>query len=123
MVERPTRKPSSSAGKIAALTAPKTIGPNDATILTHEVFYRGYRTRNSQSWVGVANPLGDGDVMAPGMRDGPAMDRPLIQMAALLRYRACRKWFNCAGSRGRSWRSLATTPGGETSREDWRHAV
>ena len=45
MVDAPEGSQARAAAKIAALTRLKAIGPNDATILTHEVFYRGFRNR------------------------------------------------------------------------------
>ena len=54
MVDAPEGSETRAAAKIAALTRLKAIGPNDATILTHEVFYRGFRNRRElASWVGV----------------------------------------------------------------------
>ncbi len=36
------------------LTRPKGIGANDATLLTHEIFYRGFRNRREiANWVGM----------------------------------------------------------------------
>ena len=100
------------AAKIAALTRLKAIGPNDATILTHEVFYRGFPNRRElASWVGMTpTPWASGDTQRDqGIgRDGPAWIRAqLIRMAwRWLRYQpdsALSKWFNerTAGSRGR----------------------
>ena len=43
MVDAPEGSQARAAAKIAALTRLKAIGPNDATILTHEVFYRRFR--------------------------------------------------------------------------------
>ena len=101
-----------AAAKIATLTRLKVIGPNDATILTHEVFYRGFRNRRElASWVSVTpTPWASGDTQRDqGIgRDGPAWIRAqLIQIAwRWLRYQpdsALSKWFNerTAGSRGR----------------------
>ena len=54
MVDAPEGSQARAAAKIAALTRLKVIGPNDVTILTHEVFYRGFRNRRElASWVGV----------------------------------------------------------------------
>ena len=40
--------------KIATLTRLKGIGENDATLLIHEIFYRGFRNRRElASWVGM----------------------------------------------------------------------
>ena len=81
-------------------------------ILTHEVFYRGFRNRRElASWVGVTPaPWASGDTQRDQgiSRDGPAWIRAqLIQMAwRWLRYQpdsALSKWFNerTAGSHGR----------------------
>ena len=112
MVDAPEGSQDRAAAKIAALTRLKAIGPNDATILTHEVFYRGFRNRRElASWVGVTpTPWASGDTQRDQgiSRDGPAWIRAhLIQMAwRWLRYQpdsALSKWFNgrTAGSRGR----------------------
>ena len=112
MVDAPEGSQARAAAKIAALTRLKAIGPNDATILTHEVFYRGFRNRRGlASWVGVTpTPWASGDTQRDQgiSRDGPAWIRAqLIQMAwRWLRYQpdsALSKWFNerTAGSRGR----------------------
>ena len=112
MVDAPEGSQARAAAKIAALTRLKAIGPNDATILTHEVFYRGFRNRRElASWVGVTpTPWASGDTQRDQgiSRDGPAWIRAqLIQMAwRWLRYQpdsALSKWFNerTAGSRGR----------------------
>ena len=111
MVDAPEGSQARAAAKIAALTRLKAIGPNDATILTHEVFYRGFRNRRGlASWVGVTpTPWASGDTQRDQgiSRDGPAWIRAqLIQMAwRWLRYQpdsALSKWFNerTAGSRG-----------------------
>ena len=43
-----------AAAKIATLTQLKGIGENDATVLVHEIFYRGFRNRRElASWVGL----------------------------------------------------------------------
>ena len=101
-----------AASKIAALTRLKGIGANDATLLTHEVFYRGFRNRRElASWVGMTpTPWASGAMERDqGIgRDGPAWIRAqLIQMAwCWLRYQpesALCKWFEerTAGARGR----------------------
>ena len=144
MVDAPEGSQARAAAKIAALTRLKAIGPNDATILTHEVFYRGFRNRRElASWVGVTpTPWASGDTQHDQgiSRDGPAWIRAqLIQMAwRWLRYQpdsALSKWFNerTAGSRGRNppgddrgarpqvaHRALAVLR--DRSRADWRHA-
>ena len=101
-----------AASKIAALTRLKGIGANDATLLTHEVFYRGFRNRRElASWGGMTpTPWASGAMERDqGIgRDGPAWIRAqLIQMAwRWLRYQpesALCKWFEerTAGARGR----------------------
>ena len=86
MVDAPEGSQARAAAKIATLTRLKAIGPNDATILTHEVFYRGFRNRRElASWVGVTpTPWASGDTQRDQgtSRDGPAWIRAqLIQMA------------------------------------------
>ena len=144
MVDAPEGSQARAAAKIAALTQLKAIGPNDATILTHEVFYRGFRNRHElASWVGVTPaPWASGNTQRDQgiSRDGPAWIRAqLTQMAwRWLRYQpdgALSKWFNerTAGSHGRIrrvmivalarkllialWRFSGTGP-----RADWRQA-
>ena len=98
--------------KIAALTRLKGIGENDATLLIHEIFYRGFRNRRElASWVGMTpTPWASGDTLRDqGIgRDGPAWIRAqLIQMAwRWVRYQpdsALSEWFEqrTAGARGR----------------------
>ena len=86
MVDAPEGSQARAAAKIAALTRLKAIGPNDATILTHEVFYRGFRNRRElASWVGATPaPWASGDTQRDQgiSRDGPAWIRAqFIQMA------------------------------------------
>ena len=101
-----------AAAKIAALTQLKGIGENDATLLTHEVFYRGFRNRRElANWVGITPiPWASGDTERDqGVgRDGPAWIRAnLIQMAwRWLHHQpdsALSNWFErrTAGARGR----------------------
>ena len=101
-----------AAAKIATLTQLKGIGENDATVLVHEIFYRGFRNRRQlASWVGLTpSPWASGDTQRDqGIdRDGPAWVRGLlIQMAwRWLRYQPdspLSMWFEkrTAGSRGR----------------------
>ena len=101
-----------AAFRIATLTRLKGIGPNDATLLTHEIFYRGFRNRRElASWVGMApTPWASGATERDqGIgRDGPAWVRALlVQMAwRWLRHQpesALCKWFEerTAGARGR----------------------
>ena len=99
------------------LTRLKGIGPNDATLLTHEVFYRDFRNRRElASWVGIApTPWASGDMQRDqGIgRDGPAWIRAqLIQMAwRWLRFQpesALSQWFEArtAGAGGRARRIM-----------------
>ena len=101
-----------TAAKIATLTQLKGIGENDATVLVHEIYYRGFRNRRElASWVGLTPaPWASGDTQRDqGIdRDGPAWIRAqLIQMAwRWLRYQPdspLSMWFEkrTAGSRGR----------------------
>ena len=101
-----------AAFKIATLTELKGIGANDATLLTHEIFYGGFRNRRElASWVGMApTPWASGAMERDhGIgRDGPAWIRALlVQMAwRWLRHQpesALSKWFEerTAGARGR----------------------
>ena len=101
-----------AAFRIATLTELKGIGANDATLLTHEIFYRGFRNRRElASWVGMApTPWASGAMERDqGIgRDGPAWIRALlVQMAwRWLRHQpesALSKWFEerTAGARGR----------------------
>ncbi|MDE0101686.1 MAG: IS110 family transposase [Bryobacterales bacterium] len=101
-----------AAAKIATLTQLKGIGENDATLLTHEVFYRCFRNRRElASWVGLTPiPWASGDTERDqGIgRDGPAWIRAnLIQMAwRWLHHQpdsALSNWFErrTAGARGR----------------------
>ena len=98
--------------KIATLTRLKGIGENDAILLIHEIFYRGFRNRwELASWVGMTpTPWASGDTLRDqGIgRDGPAWIRAqLIQMAwRWVRYQpdsALSEWFEqrTAGARGR----------------------
>ena len=71
---------------IAALADLKGIGANDATPLTHEVFYRQFRNRRELAgWAGLTpTPWASGDVQRDqGIgRDGPDWIRTqLLQMA------------------------------------------
>ena len=101
-----------AAAKIASLTRLKGIGENDATLLTHEIFYRKFNNRRElASWVGMTpTPWASGAMERDqGIgRDGPAWIRAqLIQMAwRWLRYQpesALSEWFEqrTAGARGR----------------------
>ena len=88
------------------------VGENDATVLVHEIFYRGFRNRRGlASWVGMTPTpwaSGDGERDQGIGRDGPAWIRAqLIQMAwPWVRHQpqsALSEWFEkrTAGSRGR----------------------
>ena len=112
IADAPEGSDEEAAAKIAALTRLKGIGENDATLLTHEVFYRGFRNRRElASWIGMTPaPWASGDTQRDqGIgRDGPAWIRALIiQMAwRWLRYQpdsALSTWFEerTAGARGR----------------------
>ena len=101
-----------AAAKIASLSLLKGIGKNDATLLTHEIFYRKFNNRRElASWVGLTpTPWASGAIeREQGIgRDGPAWIRAqLIQMAwRWLRYQpgsALSEWFEqrTAGARGR----------------------
>ena len=101
-----------AAARMATLTRLKGIGENDATLLTHEIFYRGFRNRRElASWVGITpTPWASGDTQRDQgiSRDGPAWIRAqLVQMAwRWLRHQpdsALSKWFEdrTAGGRGR----------------------
>ena len=101
-----------AAAKIGTLNRLYGIGENDATLLTHEIFYRGFRNRRElASWVGLTpTPWASGDTRRDqGIgRDGPSWVRAqLIQIAwRWLRYQpesALSKWFEerTAGGRGR----------------------
>ena len=75
-----------AAARMATLTRLKGIGENDATLLTHEIFYRGFRNRREfASWVGITpTPWASGDTQRDQgiSRDGPAWIRAqLVQMA------------------------------------------
>ncbi|MDE0418443.1 MAG: IS110 family transposase [bacterium] len=97
---------------IAALARLKGIGANDATLLTHEVFYRQFRNRRElASWAGLTpTPWASGDVQRDqGIgRDGPGWIRAqILQMAwRWVRFQpdsALTRWFETrtAGARGR----------------------
>ena len=112
MSDAPEGSDEQAAAKIATLAQLKGIGENDATLLTHEVFYRGFRNRRElASWVGITpTPWASGDTRRDqGVgRDGPAWIRAnLVQMAwRWLRHQpdsVLSKWFEerTAGARGR----------------------
>ena len=112
MADAPDGSDAHAAAKIASLTRLKGIGENDATVLVHEIFYRGFRNRRElASWVGMTPTpwaSGDGERDQGIGRDGPAWIRAqLIQMAwRWVRHQpesALSEWFEerTAGSRGR----------------------
>ena len=112
IVDSPEGSGAQAAAKIAMLARLKGIGENDATLLIHEIFYRGFRNRRElASWVGITpTPWASGDTQRDqGIGgDGPAWIRAaLIQMAwRWVRYQpesALCTWFEerTAGSRGR----------------------
>ena len=112
MADAPKGSDAQAAAKIATLTRLKGIGENDATVLVHEIFYRGFRNRRElASWVGMTpTPWASGDTQRDQgiSRDGPGWIRAhLIQMAwRWLRHQPdsplC-KWFEerTAGAKGR----------------------
>ena len=118
---------------IAALTQLKGIGANDATLLTHEVFYRGFRNRRELAgWAGLApTPWASGDVERDqGIgRDGPAWIRAqLVQMAwRWVRFQpdsALSQWFQArtAGARGRIRRVMIVAVARKLLIALWRYA-
>ena len=112
MADTPQGSNEQAAAKITTLTRLKGIGPNDATMLTHEVFYRRFRNRRElASWAGITpTPWVSGDTQRDQgiSRDGLGWIRAqLIQMAwRWLPYQpesALCKWFEArtVGARGR----------------------
>ena len=101
-----------AAAKIATLAGLKGIGVNDATLLTHEIFYRDFHNRRElASWAGLTStPWASGELQYDqGIgRDGPAWIRvQLIQMAwRWVRFQpesSLSRWFQerTAGAKGR----------------------
>ena len=118
---------------IAALARLKGIGANDATLLTHEVFYRQFRNRRElASWAGLTpTPWASGDVERDqGIgRDGPAWIRAqLLQMAwRWVRFQpdsALSQWFEArtAGARGRTRRIMIVAVARKLLVALWRYA-
>ena len=118
---------------VAALARPKGIGANDATLLTHEVFYRQFRGRRELAgWAGLTpTPWASGEVQRDqGIgRDGPAWIRaPLVQMAwRWVRYQpgsALSRWFEArtAGARGRIRRVMIVALTRKLLVALWRYA-
>ena len=101
--QAPAGSEAGAALKIATLAELKGIGKNDATLLTHEVFWRDFRNRRElASWAGITPaPWASGKVRRDQgiSRDGPAWVRAqLVQMAwRWLRYQpdsALAKWYD-----------------------------
>ena len=118
---------------IAALAGLKGIGANDATLLTHEVFYRDFRNRRELAgWAGLTpTPWASGDVQRDqGIgRDGPAWIRAqLLQMAwCWVRFQpdsALSQWFEArtAGTRGRIRRVMIVALARKLLIALWRYA-
>ena len=104
---------------MATLVRLKGIGENDATLLTHEVFWRGFGNRRAlASWAGIApTPWASGAVRRDqGIgRDGPGWIRAqLVQMAwRWLRFQpdsALTRWYRerTAGGDRRTRRVMIT---------------
>ena len=118
---------------ITALARLKGIGANDATLLTHEIFYRQFRNRRElASWAGLTpTPWASGDVQRDqGIgRDGPAWIRAqLLQMAwRWVRFQpdsALSQWFQArtAGARGRIRRVMIVAVARKLLVALWRYA-
>ncbi len=118
---------------IAMLSRLKGVGTNDATLLTHEVFYREFRNRRELAgWVGLApTPWASGDVERnQGIgRDGPAWIRAqLVQMAwRWVRFQpgsALSQWFQTrtAGARGRMRKVMIVALARKLLIALWRYA-
>ena len=118
---------------IAALARLKGIGANDATLLTHEIFYRQFRNRRElASWAGLTpTPWASGDVERDqGIgRDGPAWIRAqLLQMAwRWIRFQpdsALSQWFQARtdGARGRIRRVMIVAVARKLLVALWRYA-
>ena len=76
IVDSPEGSDAQAAAKIAMLARLKGIGENDATLLIHEIFYRGFRNRRElASWVGITPPLGRVGTRN-ATRESAAMVRP-----------------------------------------------
>ena len=119
---------------IAMLSRLKGIGTNDATLLTHEVFYRQFRNRRElASWAGLTpTPWASGDVQRDqGIgRDGPGWIRAqLLQMAwRWVRFQpdsALSQWFQArtAGARGRIRRVMIVALARKLLIALWRYAA
>ena len=119
---------------IAVLARLKGIGTNDATLLTHEVFYRQFRNRRELAdWAGLApTPWASGDVQRDqGIgRDGPGWIRAqLVQMAwRWIRFQpdsALTQWFEArtAGARGRTRRVMIVALARKLLIALWRYAT
>ena len=108
-----------AAARVATLVRLKGIGANDATLLAHEVLWRGFHNRRELAgWAGIASaPWASGKMRRDqGIgRDGPGWIRAqLIQMAwRWLRFQpdsALSKWFErrTAGGDARARRVMIT---------------
>ena len=122
-----------ASATIAALAGLKGIGANDATLLTHEVFYREFHNRRElASWAGLTpTPWASGDVERDqGIgRDGPGWIRAqLVQMAwRWVRFQpgsALSQWFQArtAGARGRIRRVMIVALARKLLVALWRYA-
>ena len=131
--EAPAGSAARADASIAALARLKGIGANDATLLTHEVFYRQFRNRRElASWAGLTpTPWASGDVERDqGIgRDGPAWIRAqLLQMAwRWVRFQpdsALSQWFQArtAGARGRIRRVMIVAVARKLLVALWRYA-
>ena len=131
--EAPAGSAACADASIAALARLKGIGANDATLLTHEIFYRQFRNRRElASWAGLTpTPWASGDVERDqGIgRDGPAWIRAqLLQMAwRWVRYQpgsALSQWFQArtAGARGRIRRVMIVAVARKLLVALWRYA-
>ncbi len=131
--EEPAGNAARADATIATLTGLKGIGANDATLLTHEVFYREFRNRRELAgWAGLApTPWASGDVERDqGIgRDGPGWIRAqLVQMAwRWVRFQpdsALSQWFQArtAGARGRIRRVMIVALARKLLVALWRYA-
>ncbi len=131
--EAPAGSAARADASIAVLARLKGIGANDATLLTHEVFYRQFRNRRElASWAGLTpTPWASGDVERDqGIgRDGPAWIRAqLLQMAwRWVRFQpdsALSQWFQArtAGARGRIRRVMIVAVARKLLVALWRYA-
>ena len=131
--EAPAGSAACADASIATLARLKGIGVNDATLLTHEIFYRQFRSRRELAgWAGLTpTPWASGDVERDqGIgRDGPAWIRAqLLQMAwRWVRFQpdsALSQWFQArtAGARGRIRRVMIVAVARKLLIALWRYA-